>query len=333
MTVAIQGVVGGGETDVNHSTVSAKLDVDQTDRVRHYHQIRMSRDDRDDEVASNYSESSGISYDYHHTFDSHWSGRVSSGGSTNFSKNSPGDSNSRGNVYGNANLRYTKPFGEFLVNGNYRFGLAQGVWDDANGAKQLTANQSADIRYTRQDNPIYRDTASFQASLRHGASQSQSYSLRYGVASKLTVKDSLKGNANARMSRSDTGDTSGSISANGWWARRFNRSSQGQVRARYSLNMTEDRDWSQSSVDARYSDTLFGRRNLTFYGRIRWARRTEDDEPDSDQYGGTAGLIYSIGRFRATLDYNYTRADSGEGEETTDQRIMLEVRRSFTLRL
>ncbi|HEC16993.1 MAG TPA: hypothetical protein ENI99_10570 [Sedimenticola sp.] len=327
------GGSGNRDDDSIFFSASAKLDINQTDNFHHFYRLGMSRNDSFGVVTTNYNEAAGLRYDYRHTFDKQWHGLVTSNATASFSQSSPGDSASRGDANVTGTLNYGNTFGDFLVNGSYVLGVSSPVWDSYNSDRGSTISQLATIRYRRQNNPLYADMARLELASTYGYYETQMYSLRYEVTSALTGKDWLEGRLNHRIRRSDNGDTTSSISARGWWNHRFSSVSEGRIQIESLLSSTEDRDQMRNALETRYRTRLFRRRNLYFYMRFRWEQFSEDDQPDSDRMSGAGGLVYAIGKFRATLDYYYSSFDKGNEAKTTDQQIMLELRRSFSLRL
>lgn len=317
---------GGGDVIMNDFlSTSATLQVRETNRFQHSYALGMSTSVRDGEKYSNYNGSAGLTYQY--PFNEYWRGHARSGARASYSQSDAGKASNIMNATASGNLNYSRQHGVFRVTGGYGMGVSQSMGDTKGPVRYY---ESAHIGYSRSNNPFYADNANLNVRFQHAENLVQDYSLRYTVASRLTARDKLWGSVRYNMHLAEGNDSS-TLSIRGTGNHDFSRVSAAGILTGFNLTQDDSGDQTRFYVEGHYRTVLYLLRSLFLDSSLRWEQRTEALGSEQAVFSFRANASYRLGRWSASLGYTYRDSDS-DGSPLTEQRILVQIKRSYGLR-
>ncbi|MFC1602532.1 hypothetical protein ACFL3U_03075 [Pseudomonadota bacterium] len=330
---------GDGLTDDRLFSSNVDLKVQQTERFRHNYSLGL----RSDNDSNSYNGTANANYTYVHEFDEYLKGTASTGGTVRYLGGSNQDSSLQfhGNVRGG--VAYLRNYDIYRLNARYSMGVTSPTWGSgtiSTGAQteSVRINQSASLKLSRQNNPLYSDTATFQARYLIAEEDSYSYSTGYSATSKYNysskVSSLISGNVNA--SQSSRSDSSIGFGSSAMLRYRFGRSARASLNARQRWRDQGGNEYSLLGVRGMFSGQLYRRFDIKFLTELGWTRKVEEaaegDKIPEDEINGSIEVNSSIGKLVTSLKYTYREIDDG-GNITSDQLIMLQIKRFFGWRL
>ncbi len=318
---------------------NADLRVRQTERFQHSYRLGLVSDNR----SSNYSGSANAIYTYIHDLNEYLKSTVSAGATARYDGGSDPNSAMQFDTNVNGMLVYLRVYDTFRSDARYNLsvrspswrsgGVSQGIQSDV-----VRINQTASLRFSRKDNPLYSDAISFQARHLIAEEDSYSYSANYSATSKYAYSSKASSliSGNAAASQSNITQSTVGFGSSAVLRYRFGRNARTSIDGRQKWRVQGGRVYSLLGIRGRFSGRLYRRFDVRFSTELGWTRRIEEirggDTFPIDRINGSAEVSSSMGRLVMLLRYNYRETDV-DGDVTADQLIMLQIKRYFGWRL
>jgi len=155
---------------------------------------------------------------------------------------------------------------------------------------------------------------------------------KYNYSSKASSL--IAGNVNA--SQGSRTDSSFGFGSSAMLRYRFGRNARASINARQRWREHDGNEYSLLGLRGMFSGQLYRRFNIRFLTELGWTRKVEEaaegDKIPEDEINGAIEVNSSIGKLVTSLKYTYREIDDG-GNVTSDQLIMLQVKRFFGWRL
>lgn len=331
----------GGDDDYLFAS-NANLNIQETERFKHYYSLGL----RSNNEGYDYSGTAGASYSYTHDFDEYLQGTASTGASARFGGGSLQGTLMQFNSNANGRLVYRRKYGVYHLNSNYSVHVQPPDWNSGlrfqrSASVGLRVNQTASLTVSRRNNPLYSDSATLRADYQIAENDTYSYSAGYSAKSvyKISSKASsqIAGNATAsQLSRANSSLSSLGFGSTAVISYRFGRSLRSSVNARQRWRSQGGKAFSLYGIQGRISGSLYRRYNVRFSSVLGWTRQIEEiqynDKRPRDEVRGDAEISSSMGKLVTSLRYTYRETDF-IGNVSSDQSIMLEIKRFFGWRL
>ncbi len=318
---------------------NAYLRVQQTERFKHGYRLSL----RSDNESSSYNGSANAAYAYTHELNEHLKGTVSTGGAARYNGGSDQDSSMQFNANATGGVVYLREYDIFSLNARYNMSVRSPTWQSggvSQGARSevVQISQTASLRLSRNNNPLYSDTISFQVRHMMAEEDSYAYSANYSATSRYrySSKASSLISGNVSASQSSQSESTVGFSSSAVLKYHFGRSARTSIDARQKWRMQGDREYSLLGVRGILSGRLYRRFDIRFSSELGWTRTVEEvsdgDTIPEDEINGSAEVSSSMGKLVTSLKYTYKETDIS-GEVLSDQIIMLQIKRYFGWRL
>jgi len=317
----------------------ANLRVKQTERFQHGYSLSL----RSDDDSNNYNGSADATYTYTHDFSEYLKGTASTGAAARYNGGSDQESSTQFNGNASAGIGYLRRYDTYRLNSRYKMDVRTPTWGSGalskgTQAESVRIGQTASVELSRQNNPLYSDTASFRARYLMAEEDSYSYSAGYSATSKYQYSDKVSSliSGNASASQRSQGDASYGFGSSAILRYRLSRSARTSIKARQRWRMQGDNEFSLLGIRGALSGQLYRRFNVRFSSELGWTRRIEElregDTRPEDEINGMAEISSSMGKLVTSLKYTYREIDFA-GDATSDQTIMFQIKRYFGWRL
>jgi len=319
---------------------NANLRVKQTERFQHSYRLGLISDNKN----SNYNGSANATYTYLHELSEYLKGTLSTGATLRYDGGTNEDSAMQFNTNASGRLAYLRVYDAFRLNAHYSMSVRSPTWASSGWVSQgiqseeVRITQTASLRLSRKNNPLYSDTLSFQARYMMAEDDDYSYSANYSATSKYTYSSKMSSliSGNATASQSSLSQSTIGFGSSAILRYRFGRSARTSVDARQRWRMLGGREYTLLGIRGLLSGRLYRRFNIRFSTELGWTRRVEDirdgDTFAEDRINGSAEVSSSMGKLVTLLRYTYRETDV-DGDVTSDQLIMLQIKRYFGWRL
>jgi len=316
---------------------NANLKVQESERFQHYYSLGF----RSDDESNNYFGSAGASYSYTHDFDKYLKATASTGALARFGGGSAEQSLMRFNANANGRLAYRRSYDVYRLNAHYSMHVRSPAWGSGLRSAQsevVRISQSASLAVSRPKNPLYSDIATLRAQYEMAEVDSYSYSADYSARSvyEFSNKASSLISGNVTASQPSRGDSSLGFGSSAMLRYRFGRRVHASVNARQRWRKQANRAFSLFGIKGLVSGRLYRRFNVKFSSALGWTRRIEEIQYSNtsprDEIRGMAEVSSSMGKLVTSLRYTYSETDY-DGDVSSDQSIMLQIKRFFGWRL
>lgn len=339
---------GGHGLDSRFLGFNSMLNVQQTERLRHYYSLGLSTSDVGSSRSVTHNLSGGLTY----RFNNRWqaSGMLGLNGTASEWEAALGggyETQDSTAVSASGSVAYFNTFGNYRVTGGYGLLATQSDTSATTSSlpAQRNATHSVDLGYTRMGSPRYTDALQLRASQTVGEPSGGEYNVRYSVTSTLSQQNMLQGAVEYRRYRQeyavwsalapspddyyyDSTETQ-SARAEFGWLHRFSQAGSVMFSAGLTNGTSQDVD-----LDTHYAQL---RANMTLRGGLHWTALARAEQVDGTLY--TAGrkltlesdLNYRVGKWQATARYRYRDARQ-EFAPFKESSITVVLKRDYDLR-
>ena len=342
---------GGTQTKSDIVNLSSTLMVNQTEAFQHSYGLSLGKS----KVGASQSDTYGATGNFNYRLSDYWRTNGSAGLTSSKTTSATATSTVSTPSVGGG-VTYSDTYGNFIVNAGYNLSLSRPQSSGTTSYSYTNISNTVFAGYARTGNQFYADNLDVRATVQTGQIQSNEQNIRYGVNSRLTMRDTLQGIAELRRYHQDSlsvATTAGATTSysmdsttlrlDGNWMHTFSTVTTGTASA--GLTRGQQSQGTSGTGIATSADTttnqtyLQGRFNTQLPGNVQW---TAMARVENTQMGGLSSasngrrttvesdLNYRVGKWQATARYRLRDAKL-ETAPFREQTLFFYLKRDYAL--